>query len=234
MTAPVNCSLRKVSPLFCTGFSSKVHGNEVTIGGITCNVTYHSATELRCVTGARDGSVKTRVRVDVDGNGVATQDNAGFEYVDLWSSPYSWGYKDPPARGDIVDIRRGQRMVLDTHTPILAALIISGELVFDEKDVTLNAEKILIVNGGRLQVGTESQPFQHQARIVLHGHAMSKRLPIYGAKVLAVREGSLDLHGRHVGITWTHLAKTARPGELGHVGDNNFQNETSVKTYIYP
>jgi len=45
------------------------------------------------------------------------------------------------------------------------------------------------------QVGTEQEPFQHKAIITLHGHLRSLEMPIYGAKTLAVRNGSLDLHG---------------------------------------
>lgn len=41
----------------------------------------------------------------------------------------------------------------------------------------------------------EDQPFTHQAMIVLHGHVRSQELPMYGTKMLAVREGTLDLHG---------------------------------------
>ena len=46
-----------------------------------------------------------------------------------------------------------------------------------------------------LQVGTEDVPFEHKAIITLHGHHRSQELPIYGTKVLAVRNGSLELHG---------------------------------------
>lgn len=46
------------------------------------------------------------------------------------------------------------------------------------------------------QIGTEASPFRHQAVITLHGHLRSPELPVYGAKTLAVREGTLDLHGR--------------------------------------
>lgn len=67
--------------------------------------------------------------------------------------------------------------------------------MFDEADIELQAENILIANGGRLQIGQEGAPFQHKAIITLHGHLRSPELPIYGAKTLAVREGVLDMHG---------------------------------------
>jgi len=68
-------------------------------------------------------------------------------------------------------------------------------LLFDDTDLTLNAENILIVNGGKLTVGTEEKPFEHQATIMMHGQLRAPELPIYGAKCLAVREGELNLHG---------------------------------------
>lgn len=46
----------------------------------------------------------------------------------------------------------------------------------------------------------------------MFGHVRSVELPIYGAKVLAVRNGTLDLHGMPVGVTWTHLGTTATSG----------------------
>lgn len=70
-----------------------------------------------------------------------------------------------------------------------------GALVFDEADIELQAENILITDGGRLQVGQEGAPFQHKAIITLHGQLRSPELPVYGAKTLAVRQGVLDLHG---------------------------------------
>jgi len=46
----------------------------------------------------------------------------------------------------------------------------------------------------------------------MHGQIRAPELPIYGAKTLAVRNGTLDLHGRPVDITWTILAETATAG----------------------
>lgn len=67
--------------------------------------------------------------------------------------------------------------------------------MFDEADIELQAENILIVDGGRLQIGQEGAPFQHKAIITLHGNQRSPELPVYGTKTLGVREGVLDLHG---------------------------------------
>lgn len=58
-------------------------------------------------------------------------------------------------------------------------IIDNATLTFeDSQDVALNAEYIILVNGGRLQVGTESEPFQHRGVINIHGHLRSIELPI--------------------------------------------------------
>lgn len=78
--------------------------------------------------------------------------------------------------------------------------------MFDEADIELQAENILITDGGRLQIGQEGAPFQHKAIITLHGNLRSPELPVYGAKTLAVREGVLDMHG--LSHTGAHSRKT--------------------------
>ncbi|MBN3294522.1 PKHL1 protein, partial [Polypterus senegalus] len=181
--------------------------------GTPCNVAYVNETEIICITDARPQSQRAKVKVNIGGNGIAKLDNADFFYIDVWSSPYTWGGESPPDDGSFVVITPGQTILLDTSTAILKMLLIQGgTLVFDEVDLELNAENILIVDGGTLQVGTEQAPFQHKAIITLHGHLRSPELPLYGAKTLAVREGTLDLHGTPVPFTWTRLAKTADAG----------------------
>ena len=46
----------------------------------------------------------------------------------------------------------------------------------------------------------------------MYGSVRSIELPIYGAKVIAVRNGTLDMHGQPVGVTWTNLGQTATAG----------------------
>uniref|UniRef100_A0A3B5MPL8 G8 domain-containing protein n=1 Tax=Xiphophorus couchianus TaxID=32473 RepID=A0A3B5MPL8_9TELE len=143
----------------------------------------------------------------------------------------------------------GQTVLLDASTPVLKMLLIQGgTLMFDEADLELQAENILITDGGRLQIGQEGAPFQHKAIITLHGHLRSPELPVYGSKTLAVREGVLDLHGIPVSVTWTHLAQTAangsatltlmeavtwKPGEeivIASTGHRHSQSENEVRT----
>ena len=55
----------------------------------------------------------------------------------------------------------------------------------------------LTANFRLFQIGTEEEPFQHKGIITMHGQVRAQELPIYGAKTLAVRHGTLELHGRH-------------------------------------
>jgi hypothetical protein len=133
------------------------------------------------LTGAYSGlaAIQATVIVTLTNNGNAIS-SAQFEYINLWSSPWTWGGNEPPEAGTIVVIDSGQMIYFDTTTPILKALIIdNASLIFDDmQDVALNAEYILVVDGGVLQVGTESTPFLHQAVITMYGQLRSIELPI--------------------------------------------------------
>ncbi|PWA19457.1 hypothetical protein CCH79_00020609 [Gambusia affinis] len=205
----------------------------------------------------RRGGTAGGTRLTISGSGfrrnlvfcVSLQDAANFLYVDVWSSRFTWGGLPPPERGSLAVIAKGQTVLLDTSTPVLKMLLIQGgTLMFDEADLELQAENILITDGGRLQIGQEGAPFQHKAIITLHGHLRSPELPVYGSKTLAVREGVLDLHGIPVPVTWTHLAQTAasgsttltlteavtwKPGEeivIASTGHRHSQRENEVRT----
>lgn len=117
--------------------------------------------------------------VSINGSGYAVG-SVYFQYIDLWSSPYTWGGYAPPEDGTLVIIENHETIYLDIETPILKVLVIdNATLIFDDlQDVTLNVEYIIIVNGGQIQVGTESNPFQHRGVINMHGHLRSIELPI--------------------------------------------------------
>jgi hypothetical protein len=152
----------------------------VNIAGINCDVQTISSTNITCLTGSYPGTtVQATVIVTVTNGGNAIS-SAQFQYIDLWSSPWTWGGEEPPEAGTIVVIDSGQTIYFDTTTPILKALIIdNASLIFDDmQDVALNAEYILVVDGGVFQVGTESNPFQHQAVITMYGQLRSIELPI--------------------------------------------------------
>ena len=195
-----------------TGFVAAVN---VTIAGVPCAVAAYNDTSIVCTTGVSGRTVEAQVMVYVEGMGYAISD-VNFYYVDLWSSEYTWGGLGLPEEGFFVIVPAGQTLVLDIKTPILAILLINGgELIFDDEEdgVELHSELVLITNNGKLQIGTEEQPYQHKAQIVMYGHVLSTELPLFGAKTLAVRGGTLDLHGKPIMNTWTKLSATARPGD---------------------
>jgi hypothetical protein len=117
--------------------------------------------------------------VSINGSGYAIG-SVYFQYIDLWSSPWTWGGEEPPENGTLVLINGQDTIYLDIETPILKVLIIdNATLIFDDyQDVTLNAEYIVIINGGQLIVGTESNPFQHRGIITIYGQLRSIELPI--------------------------------------------------------
>ncbi|KAG8441692.1 hypothetical protein GDO86_010757 [Hymenochirus boettgeri] len=200
--------------LFCvTPTQNDISLVSVSIAKTNCTVQSLNDTCIICVTGEHSPSQQAMVQVMISGQGFARMDNAGFFYIDVWSSIYTWGGETPPDEGSLAVITQGQTILLDQSTPVLKMLLIQGgSLMFDEADIELQAENILITDGGLLQVGTEAAPFQHKAIITLHGHLRSPELPVYGAKTLAVRHGTLDLHGQPVPVTWTRLAQTAEAG----------------------
>ncbi|XP_069813288.1 fibrocystin-L-like isoform X2 [Dendropsophus ebraccatus] len=203
-------------------FSSDMSVVNVTVAQAVCDIESTNSTHIICTTNAQSPSQRTKVRVYIKDQGIAKMDNADFFYIDVWSSKYTWGGQSPPDEGSLAVITAGQTILLDVSTPVLKMLLIQGgTLVFDEADIELQSENILITDGGTLQIGTEGAPFQHKAIITLHGHLRSPELPLYGAKTLAVRQGILDLHGLPVPLTWSRLAQTAESGSSNLILQQN-------------
>ena len=222
-----------------TGFDDS--GNMVTIDGVECDIQSETSTTIVCDTNRNEVPGYYSVDVEVGSKGYAKlpADGSGiFRYVNFWSSIWSWGGDVPPREGELVGIPQGIEIVLDITTPVLKSLILNGgDLVFDRESdgLTLNAEYILIVNDGSLQIGSEEEPYENEATIMLHGNTRCIELPIYGCKVLGVRKGSLELHGMPVVNTWTRLAATANAGDLtitviDDVSDWNVGDEIVIPT----
>ena len=104
-------------------------------------------------------------------------------------------------------------IILDLSPPELNLIILQGTLKFsDLSDIHLKAHYILI-HKGRLMVGTQNTPFMHEAVITMLGTRADLEIPVYGAKCIGVRSGTLDLHGAPT-VSWTRLGHTAEPGAL--------------------
>lgn len=65
----------------------------------------------------------------------------------------------------------------------------------DPGPIELRAHSILVSHGGELRIGSKDKPFQGKAEIKLYGSSHSTPFFPYGVKFLAVRNGTLSLHG---------------------------------------
>ena len=209
------------TPVSIVGEGFGNSGSAVYIDGVMCDIATQNNTFIRCFTNEHKGSVSALVKVLVPGIGNAVyneENNSKFYYIDRWSSPWTWGGFGIPQVEEFIVISEGQTILLDVSTPKLKFLLIQGgTLMFDEEQdmLDLNAEFILLVGGGRLEIGTENNPYKSKASITLHGSVRCTELPIFGCKALGVRNGTLDIHGEYIPVTWTYLNRTVNPGEDG-------------------
>jgi cell surface hyaluronidase len=129
--------------------------------------------------------------------------------VQRWSDAATWS-GSVPAAGAAVTIPSGKTVLLDVSPPALKSLQIDGALVFDDRDLTLTADWIMV--HGRLEVGTAERPFSKKATITLTGTDKSGNVMGMGTKLLGVMGGTVDLHGEARGPSWTRLSRTATAG----------------------
>lgn len=126
-----------------------------------------------------------------------------------WSDPATWGGR-VPADGDQVVIPGGKTVLVDVDPARLAGLTVRGTLVFDDRDVNLTTDFILVERGGRFQLGTADKPFLKRAVITLTGHTNDQG--IFGSKYFGVQDGILDIHGAPVARSWTVLDRETTAG----------------------
>ena len=183
--------------------------------GVDCTGIGATATEIVCLTNPIEISerpiVNTPVRVNVEGKGYAITDEV-FTYFDLWSATTTWGYSDPPVEGDLVGILKEDVLLYDMNSPSLSSLVIEGSLVFDDtQDLELRSGYIIVKGQPNRKasfvIGTELHRHQHKAIITLEGNRRARELPLFGAKVIAVRHAYLDFHGEDR-FMWTRLSAT--------------------------
>ena len=207
------------TPITITGTGFASSGNKVMIDGSICDITSESTTEIQCLTNAHNGCIEIPVTIDVPSQGYAKQpddDSTTFYYIDRWSSVWTWGGTGTPLAGELIVITEGQTILLDTSTPVLKMLLIDGGKLIYDKDangLNLQAEFILIIRNGTLQIGTENDRYLNEAQITMYGNVRCTELPVYGCKSIGVREGTLDLHGEFIPMTWTRLSQTANIGD---------------------
>jgi hypothetical protein len=171
-----------------TGFAPGV--DSIYLNSMPCSVISFSNTVITCLTTPRTMIMPKSVRVTIGGGRGLALVNDGkkvyFSYLDKWSALTTWANNEPPASGDTVIVPVGQAILVDVSPPELFLVLIQGELVFDRKNLNFDANYIVVM-GGRLEAGTESDPFTHNLTITLHGSRRgSIEIPELGSKCLTV------------------------------------------------
>ena len=106
---------------------------------------------LECVTGRR-GPILRHNSVPITltvhdtgiGRGIAVvNETVRFRYLDAWSAVNTWLNDEPPLPGDSVVIPIDQTILLDTDASLFL-LLVQGALVFDRRDINLDASYIFV------------------------------------------------------------------------------------------
>jgi len=143
--------------------------------------------------------------------GAPAQAPAAAVHWARWSDPASWPDGKVPGAGDAVTIGRDRDIVLDVSPPALRSLTVEGKLSFsDTRDIALTTEWIF-VPGGELDIGSEAQPYTHQATITLTDNVPNEDIDTMGDRGIMLLAGTLNLHGDRTN-SWTKLASTAKAG----------------------
>lgn len=127
----------------------------------------------------------------------------------FWSDPATWGGIKPIAGQDVV-IPEGMQVILDESTPALGGLTINGSLEFEDQNLSLTADWIMLM--GTLQIGTEADPFTSEAIITLTADNTSENIMNMGTRGLMVMGGTLELHGNPTQTPWTKISQSAISG----------------------
>jgi cell migration-inducing and hyaluronan-binding protein len=131
------------------------------------------------------------------------------ETLARWSDPATWGGRLPEF-GESVVIPGGRRVLLDVSPPPLKSLQINGALIFDETNLNLLADWIVV--RGELRIGAASHPHMRRAAIILTAEDPHENVMGLGTKFLAaVGKGTISLHGEQR-VKRASLGEVAEPG----------------------
>ncbi|XP_063186731.1 fibrocystin isoform X2 [Chroicocephalus ridibundus] len=204
----INPPRRRFAGLFA---SPKVERDEVLIYNSSCNITMETEAEMECE-GANQ-PITAKITEIWKNWGQNTQ--FGLQFCGRWDEDSSWPAGHQPRDGDNVTIESGRTLLLGTTTNKLNLLHLKGgKLLFTGPGpVELHAHYILISDGGELQVGSPKAPFRHKAHIYLYGSLHSPPLFPYGVKFLAVRNGTLSIHGWMPKVAFTLLNSSAHAND---------------------
>ena len=199
--------------------TNNVNDVTVLIDGIDCGVTFVNPLLIQCTTGSRPGLYLTEptLEVYIAGKGLADCGQHKFRYMSLWSETSTWGGQFAPVDGESVVVPAGLNLLVDIDTsPMLNMVLVDGGAIVFPSDADPDHQrnfdaKIIFVNNGVFEAGTEDDPYTSKLTITMHGKKYDPTVPIYGNKVLGVRNSVLDLHGIQRD-SWTMLETTAAVG----------------------
>lgn len=114
-----------------------------------------------------------------------------------------------PHAGHPVFIPAGVTVTVDESTPALGDLIVVGNLVVADRDLTITADSIMVM--GRFTAGTATAPLTADVTIVLTG---TEEDPQHGARAfVAMAPGVIEMHGADQDKrSWTQLEGTVSKG----------------------
>ena len=190
----------------------------VVIDGINCPVSAATTTSVTCTTGKRPYLPPAALVITVDGVGLVSTRGLRYLYVNLWSADTTWGGEFQPMEGETVYIPKGLNLLVDVdRTPKLKAVLVEGSLLFmphtDPAHQRSFDAMYVFVRGGYMEVGTKQFPYTSKLTLTMHGTAEDPYIPIYGNKVIGLRDGILEMHGVERVPAWTSMEKTSMPGD---------------------
>jgi G8 domain/IPT/TIG domain len=199
-------------------FVTDVTRYTILLDGVNCQVQSASSTKVTCITGKRTGLIKPSLSFYINNKGYAFTGDLTFKYAAYWSNPLTWGSDFPPVDGDSIVIPEGLNLLVDiAHSPLIDTIDVEGTLIF-APDANPNAVRTfdfsyMMINGGTLEIGTEDFPYTSKLVLTMHGLPYDPELPMFGNKVIALYEGTIDIHGIKK-LVYTELNTTARPLDI--------------------
>ena len=175
-----------------------------------------------------------------------------YKYVSAWSADTTWSGEYAPVDGESIWVPSGLNLLVDIDkSPQLNAIVVEGSLTF-APEADPNHQRwfdayYIYVHKGKMEVGTEKHPYTSKLTITMHGNVYDPYIPIYGNKVIGVRQGVLDMHGTKREPVWTYMDTTAdigastitlaaavdwQPGELIGIAPTGYDNHEAEKRYI--
>ncbi|EAR99597.2 IPT/TIG domain protein (macronuclear) [Tetrahymena thermophila SB210] len=209
---------------------------KVLIDGIECGTVSLSSSTITCTTGKKTNTAESSLVVTIDSYNTVNN-GIYYYYGNLWSNPVTWGNDFAPIDGDLVYVTKGRNLIVDVpYVGVLNTVVVdNASLIFaNDKNIHFEAHNIL-VQQGRVIIGTQASPVTGNIRITMHGTQDEKQFPTVGNKGLSLYNGSLDIQGALRPVTWTELSQTAKIGDTSiqvFIKDPGFDWKTGEEIVI--